>query len=347
MFGDDGKLTGELGEQQQAAVNFADQEGVPTLPSQRTGNSGREQFESKMESQPYGQPLRDIRENQSRELNRIFFERFGVDGATEYGQSVRKAVNDKIRNAFDDIKSEIPTTSSDMRFLDGATEITTRKTLTPEQVKILEDIALEVADGMPAQKLLDTRKQLQTAVVGNFGKGESVYAGALRDMVDEIDNLVERTASAETALKYADARDMSRMRMALEMGASTNAKGEVNATSLANRLYKIYKNELGRGQRQLLRPDTERSVSAAEAASIFKTGIGNSGTQTRAPNDFTNTLVDIVARRPMANQYLRTPGLYGTFDPMSQLAESAALNAGRAVNDDYDELRDSLLGPFE
>ena len=72
-------------------------------------------------------------------------------------------------------------------------------------------------------------------------------------MVDEIDNLVERTASAETTLKYADARDISRMRMALEWAQAPTPRARVNATSLANRLYKIYKNELGGGQRQLLR----------------------------------------------------------------------------------------------
>ena len=332
--GDD--LAGELGETQQKAVEFADREGIDTLPSQRTGHSGKEQYEAKVESQPYGQEFRDIRSSQEREFNRIFFERFGVDGATEYSDTVRNAVDSRITKAFNEVKADIPNTSSDDIFLDGATEITTRKTLTPEQVKILEEVALEVADDMPAQKLLDTRKQLQEAVVGNYNKGDSVYAGALRDMVDEIDNLVERTASAEVALKYADARDMSRMRMALEMGSGTNAKGEVNHTSLANRLFKVYKNELGRG-RGGLRPDTQRSVDAAQAASVFKTGVGNSGTPTRNQQDWTQTAADWLVRQPLANQYLRTPYLYGSFDPMGQLATSIANKAGNAASVGYDE----------
>lgn len=332
----DGELVGELGETQQKAVDFAEREGVETLPSQRTGHSGREQYEAKVESQPYGQRFRDIRAGQEREFNRIFFERFGIDGATEYSDTVRRAVDEKITKSFDEVKSEIPRTSSDEAFLDGATEITTRKTLTPEQVKILEDTALDVADGMDAQRLLDTRKQLQEAVVGNFNKGESVYAGALRDLVDEIDNLVERSASAETALKYADARDMSRMRMALEMGAGTNAKGELNQTSLANRLFKIYKNELGRG-RGGLRPDTQRSADAAQAASVFKTGVGNSGTTTRGDRDLTQSAIDWGIRRPLANAYLKAPYLYGSFNPMGQLATSIANKAGNAASVGYDE----------
>ena len=335
-FRGDGDLVGELGETQQKAVEFAEREGIDTLPSQRTGHSGREQYEAKVESQPYGQKFRDIRSNQEKEFNRIFFERFGVDGATEYSDTVRNAVDSRITKSFNEIKADIPTTSSDDIFLDGAVDITTRKTLTPEQVKILEDVALDVADGMPAQKLLDTRKQLQEAVVGNYNKGDSVYAGALRDMVDEIDNLVERTASADVALKYADARDMSRMRMALEMGSGTNAKGEVNHTSLANRLFKVYKNELGRG-RGGLRPDTQRSVDAAQAASVFKTGVGNSGTSTRNQQDWTQTAADFLVRQPLANQYLRTPYLYGSFDPMGQLATSIANKAGNAASVGYDE----------
>lgn len=335
-FRGDGELVGELGETQRNAVDFAEREGIEMLPSQRTGHSGREQYESKVESQPYGQRFRDIRSDQEREFNRIFFERFGVDGATEYSDTVRAAVDGRINKAFNEVKAEIPTTSSDDIFLDGATEITTRRTLTPDQVRVLEETALDVADGMPAQQLLDTRKQLQEAVVDNYNNGNSVYAGALRDMVDEIDNLVERTASAEVALKYADARDMSRMRMALEMGASTNAKGEMNHTSLANRLFKIYKNELGRG-RGGLRPDTQRSVDAARAASVFKTGVGNSGTSTRGMQDLSQTAMDLAVRGPASRLYLEAPYLYGSFDPMSKLATSIANKAGNAASVGYDE----------
>lgn len=339
----DGELVGELGETQRKSVEFADREGIEMLPSQRTGHTGREQYESKVESQPYGQRFRDIRASQENEFNRIFFERFGIDGAAEYSDTVRQAVDARITKSFNEVKNEIPTTSSDDIFLDGVTEITTRRTLTPEQVKILEDTALDVADGMDPQKLLDTRKQLQTAVVGNFNKGESVYAGALRDLVDEIDNLVERTASADTALKYADARDMSRMRMALEMGAGTNAKGEVNHTSLANRLFKIYKNELGRG-RGGLRPDTQRSVDAARAASVFKTGVGNSGTTTRGGQDLAQSAIDWGVRRNIANAYLQAPYLYGSFNPMGELATSIANKSGNAASVGYDEGVDDVAG---
>ena len=331
--GEDG-LTGSIGEQQQKAVEFAEREGVETLPSQRTGNSSMEQYEAKVESQPYGGKFRDIRDNQERELNRIFFQRFGIDGATEYSDSVRRAVDEKITNTFNDVKADIPTTSSDEAFLDGAIEITSRRTLTPDQVKGIEDIAMDVADGMDPQKLLDTRRQLQEAVVANYNKGDSVYGGALRDMVDEIDNLVERTAPTEVAMKYADARDMSRMRMALEMGAGTNAKGEVNHTSLANRLYKIYRNELGRG-RGGLRPDTERSVDAARTASIFKSGVGNSGTTTRGTQDMTETFLDHAVRKPVSSTYLNAPYLYGSFDPIGDLAKSASYNAGRNLSTGY------------
>lgn len=341
----DGELIGQLGETQRKAVDFADREGVETLPSQRTGHSGREQYESKVESQPYGQKFRDIRDNQEKELNRIFFQRFGIDGATEYSDSVRRAVDDKITSTFNEVKKDIPTTSSDDIFLDGATEITTRRTLDDGQIKMLEDIALDVADGMEANKLLDTRKQLQTAIVDAYNSGNSTFGNALRDMVDEIDNLVERTASAETALKYADARDMSRMRMALEMGAGTNAKGELNQTSLANRLFKIYRNELGRG-RGGLDPRTQRSVDAAQTASVFKTGIGNSGTTTRRQGDLTETAMDWFVRRPIANTYLNRPYLYGSFDPIGELAKSASYNAGRNLSGGYGDAQDFVSGLF-
>lgn len=341
----DGDLGGQLGETQRKAADFAEREGIETLPSQRTGHTGREQYESRVESQPYGQRFRDIRDNQEAELNRIFFQRFGIDGATEYSDTVRRAVDEKITKTFSEVKADIPTTKSDEQFLDGAVEIGTRRTLTEEQVKVIDDVAMDVADGMDAQKLLDTRKQLQEAVVGNFNKGDSVYAGALRDLVDEIDNLVERTASAETAMKYADARDMSRMRMALEMGAGTNAKGELNQTSLANRLFKIYRNELGRG-RGGLRPDTQRSVDAAQTASVFKTGVGNSGTATRKAGDFTQSAIDWGIRRPIANAYLEAPYLYGSFNPIGDLAKSASYNVGRNLSGGYGDAQDFVGGLF-
>ena len=164
-FTGDGNLGGELGEMQQKAVDFADKEGIETLPSQRTGHSGREQYEAKVESQPYGQRFRDIRANQEAELNRIFFQRFGIDGATEYSDSVRQAVDSKITKSFNDVKVDLPTTSSDEQFLDGAIEISSRRTLSPDQVGTIDSIAMDVADGMDAQKILDTRK----AVTGGCG----------------------------------------------------------------------------------------------------------------------------------------------------------------------------------
>ena len=341
----DKTLTGELGETQQKAVDFADQEGVEILPSQRTGNSTREQWEAKAESQPYGERLRDIRAKQERELNDIFFQRFGIEGATEYSDSVRRAVDNKITNTFNEVKAEIPTTKSDETFLYGVTDITTRRTLDDSQVKMLEEIALDVADGMEANKLLDTRKQLQTAIVDAYNNGNSTFGNALRDMVDEIDNLVERTASAETALKYADARDMSRMRMALEMGAGTNAKGELNQTTLANRLFKIYRNELGRG-RGGLDERTQRSVDAAQAASVFKTGIGNSGTTTRGAQDFTQTAIDQIVRKPMTNLYLNAPWVYDLNDPVGDLWKAASYRAGRGMSGGYGDAQDVVSGLF-
>ena len=70
---------------------------------------------------------------------------------------------------------------------------------------------------------------------------------------------------------------------------------------------------------------------------MFKTGVGNSGTTTRGMQDLSQTAIDWGVRRPASNAYLAAPYLYGSFDPMSKLAESAANKAGNALSVGYDE----------
>ena len=182
-------------------------------------------------------------------------------------------------------------------------------------------------------------------MVANFNSGDSVYASALRDLVDEIDNLVERTASAETALKYADARDMSRMRMALEMGAGTNAKGEVNHTSLANRLVQGLPQRTRKGSRRTA-PRHRKKCRRGKDSVHLQDRIGNSGTQTRSNQNLTETAMDMGVRRPISDAYLKAPYLYGSFDPVGELAKLSSYNVGRNLSGGYGDAQDFVSNLF-
>lgn len=335
-------VSGQTREETARLIKVADDEGIEITPAQRTREKRRMQDEARMASQPSGQPLNDIREAQIEDINKMVLDRFGVENAVSWSPAVRRQIDNKIGKAFDDVEKGIPNTAADDEFLGEAAEIAVLNNLTKEQATQMDDIALEVASGMSGKSLMDLRKRLQKSIQNNLRGGNGDYADALHDMVNAVDNLIERSAPTDIAMRYADVRDMSRMRMALERGSSISPDGDINAASFSKGLERIYRKEFGRGAGHW-NDSTNRVFDAARLGSMLNDKIGNSGTATRSMQTFSDRVVDKVWNEPKVGMYLAQPNLYGMFDPVSELAQDASYRAARMISQDEEGLQ-GLLG---
>ena len=342
LTGSGPKIAGKTDDEAKRLIRFADDEGVNLTPAQRTQSRKRMADEARLASQPSGHKIVEMREAQTERINEIVFDRFGIEGASRYTPEVRQAVDAKINKAFREVEDAIPNTSRDSQFLDEAAEIATNNNLTKEQAESIDNFVMEIAEGMDGRALMDLRKKIQKSIQNNYRGGNGDYADAMHDLVDAIDGLVERSASTKVAMKYADVRDMSRMRMALERGSAVSQDGNVTPASFYNSLRRIYKGEFERA-RGHSNPATERVFDAARLNSMLSDKIGNSGTATRQRRSPVEWLSDTVINEPAVDLYLNHPTIYGLLDPMGTLGTAAAYRGGRAASMDGEDL-ENLLG---
>lgn len=335
-------VPGQARDETKRLIEFADNEGVNMTPAQRTRERRMMQTEARMSSQPYGQKLNDIREQQIENINQMVFDRFGIDNATSYSPQVANAIDQKIGKAFKDVEEAIPTTSGDEVFLEAAKEVPSNHNLNKEQTAFIDDLSLKISDGMDGKTLMDERKKLQKSVQNNLRGGNGDFADALYEMVDHIDDLIVRSSSDDVAAKYSDVRDMSRMRMVLERGASVSPDGDINAASFSRGLQKIYRKEFARGAGHS-NPATERVFDAARLGSMLNDKIGNSGTATRESRGWLDRISDKVLGEPSVDFYLNNPRMYGLLDPMGDSGRQAAQIAGREASFGSDGVN-NLLG---
>ena len=201
---------------------------------------------------------------------------------------------------------------------------------------------MRVVDGMSGRELVNLRKKLVKQRKNNEGTNGD-YSDALDGLINEIDYLIERTAPTGVAARFADARDMARVRMAMEKGAAIGNDGNINGRSLNTALGSIFKGEYKRG-RGHSRPETQRVFDAASLSNFLSDGIPNSGTATREYKGLTDRLIDSTWGAGNVDFYLNNPRLYGMFDPMSELAQAAAYRGGREASIDAENVKENLLG---
>jgi hypothetical protein len=335
------RVSGQSAEETQRLLQVAEREGMNLTPAQRSRQRRQAQDEARMSSQPSGQKLHDIWEEQRAHLNKMVADRFGIDNVDNFTPEVRRQIDEVITKAYKDAEKGLTRTVGDDRFLTNVAELAVDAGLTKAQKKQLDDYAMRVAEGMDGDKLVNLRKKLVKQRSNNQGTNGD-YSDALDGLINEIDDLIERTAPTGVAARFADARDMARDRMALEKGAAIGNDGNLNGRSLNTALGNIFQGEYKRG-RGHSRPETQRVFDAASLSNFLSDGIPNSGTATREYRGITDRIIDKHWGEPAVDFYLNNPRLYGLFDPMGDLGRAAAARGGREAAIDAENIKEDIL----
>ena len=339
------RVPGQSAEETRRLIKFADDNNVNMSPAQRSQKRAQLQREARMASQPSGAAINEIRDQQSAKLNQMVLDRYGIKGDA-FTPDVLGAMDDVINKGYDEVGEALTRTVGDDQFLANAAELATDSALTAAQRSNLDDFAMQVSEGMDGTQLINLRKKLQKQVKNNRATNGD-YADALGGMVDEIDDLINRVQPSEVGLKFKDVRDQARLRMALEKGAAIGKDGNINPRSLDTALGSIYKGEFKRG-RGAANDATQRVFDTVRLGNLLDDGIPNSGTATRLDKGLLYAGVDKFIREPTVGAYLAMPSLFNMFeDSLGDGAKAVASRAGRATNDDWEELSakvNSLLG---
>ena len=336
------RVSGQSAEETQRLLQVAEREGMNLTPAQVSRKRRQAQDEARMSSQPSGQRLHDMWEDQQAQINKMVADRFGIDNVDNFTPEVRRQIDEVITKAYKEAEEGLTRTTGDDRFLTNVAELAVDAGLTKAQKKQLDDYAMRVAEGMDGKSLVNLRKKLAKQQNNNQGTNGD-YADALKGLLNEIDDLIERTAPTGVAAKFADARDMARVRMALEKGAAIGNDGNLNGRSLNTALGNIFKGEYKRG-RGHSRPDTQRVFDAASLSNFLSDGIPNSGTATREYKGIADRIIDKHWGEANVDFYLNNPRLYGLFDPMGELGRAAAYRGGREASLDEENVKEDILG---
>lgn len=333
------RVAGQGADETARLAKIAKDEGVNMTPGQRTRNRRQMQDEARMASQPYGQKINDIKDAQTEKINQMVMDRFGIKNADNITPDVRRQMDKAITDAYKEAEKGLTRTVGDEQFLEGAANVATTRGLKKSQKEYLDEVAMDVAQGVDGKELVRIRKELQRSK-NNAQANNGDYADALEMMVGQIDDLIERTAPTEVGARFADARDMARVRMALEKGAAIGHDGNINSRSLNTALGNVYKGEFKRG-RGAGDEATQRVFDAARLGTFLSDGIPNSGTATRESRGLLDAAIDKTIREPMVDFHLKHPNLYGIFDPMGELGKTLALNAGRLAGGGAEDLEEN------
>lgn len=337
------RVAGQSAEETRRLMKFADENKVNMTPAQRSQERAKLQAEARMASQPSGRAINEVKGQQAGRMNQMILDRYGIQGDA-FTPDVLAKMDDVINTGYDEVGEALTRTVGDDQFLTNAAELATDTSLTATQKKNLDGFAMQVAEGMDGQQLMNLRKKLQKQVKNNQAMNGD-YADALNGMVGEIDDLIMR-GDTDVGLKFKDVRDQARLRMALEKGAAIGKDGNINPRSLDTALSSIYKGEFKRG-RGASDDATQRVFDTVRLGNLLDDGIPNSGTATRMDKGLLDASVDKFIREPTVDAYMAMPSLFNLFDPMGTMGRSVAYRAGRATNDDVEEMDEKIRSLLE
>ena len=212
-------MPGQTADETRRLLKLAKDEGVNLTPAQRTRQRRMAQDEARMASQPSGQKIHDIWEEQQRQINQMVADRFGIENGGQLTSDVMNEIDRAVSKAYKEAEEGLTRTVGDDEFVENATKITTMRGLKRSQHKYLDEVAKEIKYGMDGPDLIRTRKELQRTdkrAKSNAQVTNGDYADALHLMVEQIDDLIERTAPTGVGARFADARDMARVQKAIE-----------------------------------------------------------------------------------------------------------------------------------
>lgn len=300
----------ELTPAQEQAAQAGEQIGMQLPPGQASGNKALQQFEAKLESQPWTSgPFNAIKRNNQEVLNSQWAQQIGETG-NSLDATVLGRANDRLGQVFEgirdpsrvltvnpqatstaidtidqDVQGLIPGSIRDNALVRQLETVTSSGSINGEQL------------GSLSSKLGKAAFKQMTTPSGDRDLGQALYA-----VKDHVDDLVEQTLNPQELAQYTAARGQYRNLMTLtsRIGIVNPSTGNVSGANLANKLQQSDRSGFLFGNNQ------SDAYNAARFAQAFKPVVGDSGTATRTWN-----LADLPLGIPSnlaARAYLTGPG---------------------------------------
>lgn len=236
-------LTKAMGAQSRLA-NRANDLNWKLTPGEQLNSPALRNIEASMESfPPTAGPLRKLKEPRQAAMNKVALKGMGEEG-TDFASNELLSARARIGEVFDNtIKSNSFPLDDDFITALAETEGKARGGLLGggDTSKIIDNVLEMGAKGdgtVSGEQLQGWRTTLQTAAskAHRSDTATKEYADALDDMVNSIDDLVERNLSADDLAAWKQAREQWTVIKKLEKSKAINEAGDVSGRKLANSL---------------------------------------------------------------------------------------------------------------
>jgi hypothetical protein len=278
----------ELTPAQQQAAQAGTGMGMQLTPGQASGNKALQQFEAKLESQPWTSgPFNAIKRNNQEILNSQWAQQIGETG-NSVDATVLGRANDRLGQVFDSVRdpSRVLTvnpqaTTSTIDTIDqgvqGLIPGSIRDNALVQQLESVTSTGTANGEqlGSISSKLGKAAFKQMTSPSGDRDLGQALYA-----VKDHVDDLVEQTLQPSELAEYTAARGQYRNLMILtsRIGITNPSTGNISGANLANKLQQSDRQGFLFGRNQ------SDPYNAARFAQAFKPVVGDSGTATRTWN---------------------------------------------------------------
>lgn len=273
------------------AAAVGNQMGMKMLPGQSSGSPALQQFEAKLESNPWTSgPVNAIKANNQSVLNTAAAQSIG-ENANVVDSTVLQRAADRLGETFDKVgdPSRITVvdpakTSAAIDAVDQEAEGLINGSIRDNPlVSRLQNLA--DSGGINGQQLRQLSSKLGKAAYKQMSgpNGDRDMGQALYGVKDHVDDLIQSGLSGEEASTYAAARSQYRalMQLTSRVGITNPSTGNISGLSLASKLQQSDRGGYLYGGNQ------SDVYNAARFSQAFRPIVGNSGTATRmlSPSD--------------------------------------------------------------
>lgn len=273
-------------------VREAENLGFELTPGMRAGKGPFEKLEAAAESMPYTSGALDgLKARNYQRLQNLIARSIGIPDASDLGAENLARAEQQISARFADVLQEV----------DRAGGIPAR------EVKNAADDALEELSGLgrdlPGRRVVDEIKAVleaapdDAALTGlearrwrtylnrryrafSANEGDEASADLVEQVMNGLDDAIERRVPREMRGTYRAARQQWRMLIALRRGVGVRDDGMLNLRTFSNNAKRIFRAEM-RGRMGNLAPELRDALVATRAMSALTSAFPDSGTATR------------------------------------------------------------------
>lgn len=263
----------ELTDAQRAAIPTMRRIGFQELPGQLSGS--RLMLEG-IKSNPVLRQAVEAELVANREgLERAFKAALGVPDATPFTDDILNVAEDVIGGRFDAVRDSI---TAPVRLSEAAQEIA------DPALSAYQRRAINLADGLPADQIMEVRSRLNQTSRDLFRKGEYTAGMDVVQAIDEIDDAIGQQIGEAGQALWRQAREQWKLLKLLESGQVIGMTGELNirsANTAAKKLFtRAYRGFPEAGRAGLL-PETSQALDWLKVSATFADNVGTSGTSER------------------------------------------------------------------